>query len=179
MKKNYVLGEFHDSVAMLDATAKLRDEKHGLLDTHTAYPIHGIDEALGLPRSRVSLVCLCGGIAGVFTAYAMQLYFNWFDYQLNVGNKPPHAPIIYVPVTFELMVLMASVTMVLSLIVYFWRFPRPHHPLFEHEPFLNATTTGWWVSMEIEEDEKAEKAKARLSELGAKNIAVVVDKEAE
>lgn len=173
----WVLGEFNDSDAMLKATTTLREEKAGELDTYTAYPVHGIEEALGMPRSKVSWVAFIAGLSGVIAAWGLQLYFNFFStphgYAVNVGNKPPHSPPVYVPVTFETMVLFAAFAIVGSLIVYFWGFPRPHHPVFEHEAFKNATTTGWWVSVTVESTETSETVKARLEALGAKNIGII------
>ena len=82
------------------------------------------------------------------------------------------------PVTFELMVLCAALTIVGSLIVHFWGFPRPHHPVFEHEPFVqSASATGFWVSVSTHIGEDAEKAKTRLEALGAKNVAIIVEPE--
>lgn len=180
-QKAWAMGEFDDSTQLLAATAKARDEKLGFLDTHTAYPVHGIEQALGTKRSLVSRVALFGGIAGVAAAYGLQLVFNAVDtpssMAINIANKPPHSPIVYIPVTFELMVLLAALSIVGSLIVYFWGFPKPYHPLFDHAPFINATTTGWWLSVETDTKEQADAAKARLEALGAKNTAVVQERD--
>ncbi len=175
--RHWVMGEFNDSNALLSATTTLREEKAGALDTYTAYPVHGIEEALGLKRSKVTYVAFFGGVTGILSAWALQLYFNyfntWHSYALNIGNKPPHAAPVYVPVTFELMVLVASLSIVGSLIAYFWGFPQPYHPVFEHPEFKNACTSGWWVSVTLDESQKIDDVKSRLGALGAKNIGVV------
>jgi hypothetical protein len=180
--KYWVLGEFNDSDALLSSTTKLREEKAGELDTYTAYPVHGIEEALGLKRSKVTFVAFAGGLTGAITAWSLQLYFNylswWHGYAVNIGNKPPHAPPVYVPVTFELMVLLAGLSIVGSLIVYFWGFPHPHHPVFESEAFVKtASTSGWWVSVTLDAHEKVDAVRSRLEALGAKNVSVVEDAE--
>ena len=173
---NYVLGEFDTSTALLAATTTLRKEGVGVLDTHTPYPVHGIEEALDLPRSKVGWVAFIGGAAGVLTAYGIQLYFNWYEYPLNIANKPPHSPPVYVPVTFELMVLFSALSIVGSLIVYFWGFPRPHHAVFEHPQFVEtASTRGWWLSVETTQHDVADKAKSRMEALGARNVAVIAE----
>jgi hypothetical protein len=175
--RHWILGEFDNSDALLGATKTLREEKAGELDTYTAYPVHGIEDALGLKRSKVTFFAFAGGLTGIATAWAMQVYFNylntWHGYAVNVGNKPPHAPPVYVPVTFELMVAFASLSIVGSLIVYFWRFPQPYHPVFEHPEFKNACTSGWWVSVTLDAHAKIDDVKSRLQALGAKNIGVV------
>lgn len=173
---HWVLGELDGPSALLGAVHALRTENVRELDTHTPYPVHGLEEALGLPRSRVAWWAFFGGLGGAVGAYALQLYFNWWEYPLNIANKPPHSPPVYVPVTFELMVLFSALTIVGSLIVHFWGFPRPHHPVFEHEPFVKtASASGFWVSVSTQVPEDAEKAKQRLEALGAKNIAVMVE----
>jgi hypothetical protein len=140
--------------------------------------VHGLDEALGLERSTVTWWAFGGGVIGALGGYGLQLYFNWWEFPLNIGNKPPHSPPVYMPVTFELMVLSAALTIVGSLVVYFWRFPRPHHPVFEHEPFVRtASTSGFWVSVSTRVEEDAARAKGRLEALGAKNVAIIVEPE--
>ena len=176
--RHWVLGEFDDSAAMLKATSTLRDEKAGELDTYSAYPVHGIEEALGLPRSKITWVAFTGGTLGVLVGYGIQLYWNVFTtphgWSMNIANKPPHSPPVYIPVVFELMVLLASLSIVFGLIAWFWRFPRPHHPVFEHEAFVKtASTSGWWVSVTLDAKEPIAAVQARLGELGAKNVAVV------
>ncbi len=178
----WVLGEFNDSDALLRSTTTLRQEKAGELDTYTAYPVHGIEEALGLKRSKITYVAFAGGLAGATGAWALQLYFNYFNtwhgYAVNIANRPPHAPPVYVPVTFELMVLISGLSIVGSLIAYFWGFPQPHHPVFESEAFVKtASTSGWWVSVTLDAHEKVEAIRARLESLGAKNVSVIEDAE--
>ena len=94
-----VLGEFAEPAAMLGAVKTLRSEHVRELDTHTPYPVHGLEEALGLPRSRVPWFAFFGGLAGAVGAYALQLYFNWWEYPLNIANKPPHSPPVEKPCT--------------------------------------------------------------------------------
>jgi hypothetical protein len=178
MTVHVVLGEFQEPRALLDAVRTLRGEHVRELDTHTPYPVHGLEDALGLPRSTIGWWTLFGGLAGALTAYGMQLYFNWWEFPLNIGNRPPHSPPVYVPVTFELMVLFAALTIVGSLIGWFWGFPRPHHPVFEHEPFVKtASASAFWVSVTTRIGEDAEKAKGRLEALGAKNVAIIQEPE--
>lgn len=178
MSTHVVLGELADASALLEAVKTLRGENVRELDTHTPFPVHGIERALGLPRSTVGWWALVGGLTGAVAAYATQLYFNWWEFPLNIANKPPHSPPVYVPVTFELMVLFAALTIVGSLVVHFWGFPRPHHPVFEHEAFVqSASASGFWVSVSTQVGEDANKAKGRLEALGAKNIAVIVEPE--
>src|SRR5581483_5255869 len=103
---------------------------HRRLDACTPYPVEGLAEALGLRRPRpVALAALLGGLAGAAGGYALQAYVMAVDYPLNVGGRPLHSWPAFVPVTFELMVLAASLSATVALFVGN-RLPQPHHPLF-------------------------------------------------
>ena len=91
MSTHVVLGEFSEPSALLEAVKTLRGEHVRELDTHTPFPVHGIEAALGLPRSSIGWWTLGGGVIGALTGYGMQLYFNWWEYPLNIANKPPHS----------------------------------------------------------------------------------------
>ena len=78
------------------------------LDTHTPFPIHGLEEALGLKRPKIPLIVLCGAIAGACIAYSLIYFCNVIDWPLNIGNRPPHGPPANIPITFELAVLLGG-----------------------------------------------------------------------
>lgn len=168
----YVLAEFKQDHGLLSAARALRGKGHRGLDLHTPYPIHGAEEALGLPRSTVPLVALVAGVTGAASGYLLQWYTVGFDWPLNVGNRPPHSAPAFIPVTFELGVLFAAATIFLGLLFAYFRFPRIHHPVFEVEAFRSASIDGLWLSAEVE-DSQGEAVAAELLKLGAAQVAVV------
>lgn len=170
--KAYVLGEFEREEALLGATRELRGRVQGTLDLHSPYPLHGADEALGLPRSRVPLVALVAGVTGALGGYLMQWYLAAVDWPLNVGNRPPHSAPAFIPVTFELGILFASLAIFFGLLGGFFGFPRLHHPVFEVEAFRSASIDGLWLSAEVE-GKDAEPVAAELRRLGARHVAIV------
>ncbi len=174
---SHVLGEFRDDRALLDAARALRAQGHQALDLHSPYPIHGAEEALGLRRSTVPLVTLIAGITGAVSGYLLQWYTVGFDWPLNVGNRPPHSPPAFVPVTFELGVLFAALTIFLGLLFAYFRFPRVHHPVFEVEAFRSASIDALWLSAEVPAG-AAEAVAASLRALGAAQVAVVPEEAA-
>jgi hypothetical protein len=174
---SHVLGEFRDDRALLDAARALRAQGHQALDLHSPYPIHGAEEVLGLRRSTVPLVTLIAGVTGAVSGYLLQWYTVGFDWPLNVGNRPPHSPPAFVPVTFELGVLFASLTIFLGLLFAYFRFPRVHHPVFEVEAFRSASIDALWLSAEVPAGE-AEAVAASLRALGAAQVAVVSEEAA-
>ena len=175
---SYVLGEFPDDHALLAAARALRADGRGSgLDLHTPYPVHGAEEALGLRRSTVPLVALIGGVTGAITGYLLQWYTVGFDWPLNVGNRPPHSPPAFIPVTFELGVLFAALSIFFGLLFAYFRFPRVYHPVFEVEEFRSASIDGLWLSAAVPDD-RAEEVAAALRRMGASAVSVVPEPEA-
>jgi hypothetical protein len=169
---SYVLGEFADEKALLAAARALRGKGIGPLDLHSPYPVHGAEEALGLRRSTVPIVALVAGVTGAVSGYLLQWWTVGIDWPLNVGNRPPHSPPAFIPVTFELGVLFASLTIFFGLLFAYFRFPRVHHPVFEVEAFRSATIDGLWLSA-AEGRTEADEVAADLRRLGARTVSIV------
>jgi hypothetical protein len=169
---SWVLGEFADEAALLDAARALRAKGVGGLDLHSPYPLHGAEEALGLKRSTVPLVALVAGVTGAVSGYLLQWWTVGVDWPLNVGNRPPHSPPAFIPVTFELGVLFASLTIFFGLLFAYFRFPRVHHPVFEVEAFRSATIDGLWLSAAVGREE-ADGVAADLRRMGARSVSIV------
>jgi hypothetical protein len=167
-----VLGEFPDEAALLAATRALRARGQDRLDIHSPYPLHGADEALGLRRSTVPVVALIAGITGAISGYVLQWWTVGVNWPLNVGNRPPHSPPAFIPVTFELGVLFSALSIFFGLLLAYFRFPRVHHPVFEVEAFRSATIDGLWLSAEVTPAD-AEGVAGELRGLGARNVSVV------
>lgn len=170
---SHVLAEFADERALFAAARRLRALGHTRLDAHSPYPLHGVDEALGLKRSPVPLIALVGGVAGALGGYAMQAWMNGVDYALNVGNRLPHSPPTNIPITFETGVLTASLFIVFGLFAL-CGFPRTHHPVFEAEGFRTASVDALWLSAEVEPGHAAGVAE-ELARLGGRQVTHVAE----
>ena len=170
--KTYVLARFETGEALLDACYKVREKGFESIDTHSPYPLHGGDEALGLGRSRVPRIALAGGLTGMFGGYLMMVYMNSLNWPLNVGGRPPHAPPSFIPITFETTVLLASLSIFFGLLTLM-RLPQPYHAAFEHEDFRSAVNDGFWMSMALPAGSDGKDARALLSQLGAKEVTSV------
>jgi hypothetical protein len=168
----YVLGEFAEEQALLDAARTLRAQGHAGLDLHSPYPLHGAEEALGLKRSTVPLVTLIAGVTGAASGYLLQWYTVGYSWPLNVGNRPPHSAPAFIPVTFELGVLFAALSIFLGLLFAYFRFPRVHHPVFEVEEFRSASIDALWLSAEVGPAD-ADALAAELRRLGARHVSIV------
>jgi hypothetical protein len=174
--RRLVLAEFPSGQALLDGTRKVREAGHANLDTHSPYPLHGLEEALGLKRPKIPLIVLCGAIAGAFIAYSMIVYMNAFDWPINVANRPPHSPPANIPITFELAVLLGGGSAFLG----FFKLaglPRPYHPVFESESFLRASVDAFFLSIELPAGQGPEAAVAAARDAGAIGTEVIVESE--
>jgi len=170
--KTFVLGRFASGEALVDACYKVREKGFETIDTHSPYPLHGGDEALGLGRSRVPRIALAGGLTGMFGGYLMMVYMNSVSWPLNVGGRPGHAPPSFIPITFETTVLLASLSIFFGLLVLM-RLPQPYHAVFESEDFRSAVNDGFWLSVGLPPGSDGKAASALLSQLGAKEISTV------
>jgi hypothetical protein len=170
--KRYVLAEFGAEASLYGAARTLRESGFDALDIHSPYPLHGADEALGLKRSKVPLVALLGGLFGAAAGYLLQVWTVGIDWPLNVGGRPAHSAPAFIPVTFELGVLVASLSIFFGLLFGFFGFPRTHHPVFEVEEFRSATIDAMWLSAEVDAGE-SERVSSELRRLGARQVLVV------
>ncbi len=174
--RRFVVAEFRSSDALLAATRKMRDRGHSHLDTHTPYPVHGLEDALGIRGVKIPTIVLLAGIAGACTAYAMMLFMNAIDFPINVGNRPPHGAPAFVPVTFELMVLFGGVSAFVGLMVLL-RLPQPFHPVFEWDSFRRASIDGFFLSVEVPTGEDPAGVAGDARTAGAAEVEVIVEPE--
>jgi len=93
---------------LLRAAAAVRERDWPVVEAYTPYPVHGLDEALGRPRSRLAVACFVCGLLGVVLALGFQFWTTAWDWPLNVGGQPWDSLPAFVPVTFEAMVLFAG-----------------------------------------------------------------------
>ena len=103
-----LLAEYDSPGACLRAASMLRDAGYTKFDTHTPFPIHGMDRAMGLPDSKLGWIVLAMGLTGTTCAWGMMYWMNGVDYPLIIGGKPPGALPSMIPIMFELTVLLAS-----------------------------------------------------------------------
>ncbi|HYZ87930.1 MAG TPA: DUF3341 domain-containing protein [Myxococcales bacterium] len=165
-----VLAEFVEPEKMVEAARYLREAGREGLDAYSPYPVHGIEQALKLKRSKVPLVALIAGLSGAIGGYVLQWWTNAVDYEINVANRPPHAWPTNIPVTFESGVLVCALTLFFGSLFYFFGLPRTYHPVFEAEEFRSASLDRFWVSAELREGEEPDELRRMLLELGARRV---------
>jgi Protein of unknown function (DUF3341) len=112
-----VIAYFGDEAALLRATRALRAAGIAIEDAYTPYAVHGLDEAMGLPRSRLTWVCFAAGVFGASCALGFQLWTSVVSWPLNVGGKPFASVPAFIPVTFEFTVLCAALVSVAAFFI--------------------------------------------------------------
>lgn len=142
-----VLVEFTSPAALLAAARKLHAHGYRNVETYSPYPIEGLAEASGFHKTRMSAVVLIGAILGGTIGYLMQWWIAVVDYPLNIGGRPLHSWPSFIPVTFEMTILVASLFAVLGMLGLNG-LPRPHHPLFAVEGFERASSDAFFLCVE-------------------------------
>lgn len=142
-----LLAEFESPEAIVEAAHAAHGAGFERVEAYTPFPIRELPEKLGVPRSRVPLIVLCGAIVGGSTGFAMQYYANVFSYVLDIGGKPPNSWPAFIPITFELTVLGAAFCAVFGMLAL-CNLPQPYHPLFNVERFAAATHDRFFLCIE-------------------------------
>jgi hypothetical protein len=110
----FVLGHFDDPDVMMHGIDKLQKSNVKIYDVYTPFPIHGIENKMGIKRSRLPIAAFLFGITGTITAFTMVYYMLVHDWPMNIGGKPAFAFPDFIPVMFELTVLFCAFGMVFT-----------------------------------------------------------------
>jgi hypothetical protein len=170
-----VVAEYASPHDLLEAVKAVRAAGFSRVDTHTPFPIHGMDKAMGLSGSKLPFFVLFGGLTGTASAVALQWWMNAFDYPFRIGGKPIFSYQAYVPIGFELTVLLSAFTTVFGMLAL-CMLPRPYHPLFTHDRFGRFSDDGFFLSIEANDSQwNQEKAEAALAKAGGQHITIIRD----
>ena len=115
--RNYISIFFDDEVPLLQAVRKLRESKEIIADVLSPFPVHGLDEALSIKRSRIPVGGFIFGAIGAILAFGFQAWVFTVSYPLIIGGKPFFAAPAFIPITFEVTVLFAGLSMVAALLI--------------------------------------------------------------
>ncbi len=171
-----VLAEFETAHAVVHAAEKVRDAGYERWDTHTPFPVHGMDKAMGLKDSRVGWIVIAFALTGLGAAFSMMHWMNGMDYPTIVGDKPAGAPGTLpsmVPILFELTVLFSAFGAVLGML-HLNGLPRHNHTVFESERFRGASDDKFFLSIEAEDPKfDVDATKALLEGAHASHVEVI------
>jgi hypothetical protein len=132
MKKDFLLAIFDCDEKMLKAAFKARDKNIEMYDVYTPFPVHGLDDAMGIKRSFLPYVTFAAGAAGLLFAAWFQTWTSAFDWPTIIGGKPFISWPAFLPITFEITVLFAAHSTVAAFLIYNKLFPGKQ-PVIMHE----------------------------------------------
>lgn len=164
------LAEFDSASAVYQACEKVRDKGFRKWDAHTPFPVHGLDKAMGAGPSKVPwivlIMCIIGGTGG----FALQAWVSTEGYAMVISNKPLLSWQAFMPVTFELCVLLGAFGAVFGM----WavnRMPEWYHPVFRSHRFAKVTDDKFFISIESADPKfNTEATQAFLKEIGATHV---------
>jgi hypothetical protein len=161
---NYgLLAEFETTADALHAAALVRDAGYRRWDVFTPFPVHGMDEAMGLRNSPVGWFTFLFGLTGFTLGMTMIWWMNAYDYTIPVGGKPLFSPIYAFPVSYECTILLGAFGS-LGGMLFLNRLPRLYHPLFKSERFLQVTHDRFFIVIEATDPKYSDTETRKLLE---------------
>ena len=161
----FLIATFSDSQALMRAVQAVRAGDFRIYDVYSPYPIHGMDHALGLRHSRLPWVTFFVGIGALALALSFQFYTTVWDWPLNVGGKPDNSTLAFVPICFEITVLLSGLATVAALLFRTRLFPGKRECLA-----AEGVTNNKFALVLRQRSQDLQQASAILEHNGAKTI---------
>jgi hypothetical protein len=168
-----LMAEFESAQALFDAAKKVGAAGYTKTDAYSPFPIHGLHDALGFKERLVAPVVLMGGITGALTGYGLCYWTSVIDWPMNIGGRPYHSWVSFIPPTFEVTILFSAFAAVFGMLALNG-LPQPYHPVFNVERFSRASQDAFFLAIEAD-DPKFDATATRqfLSSLNAKEVVQV------
>ncbi|HLW64182.1 MAG TPA: DUF3341 domain-containing protein [Gemmataceae bacterium] len=142
-----LLAEFTTAEEILRAARSVRLQGYRSVEAYTPYAVDGLAEELGMKHSQVQFVVLVAGLIGAGVGFFMMYWTMAVDYPFDVGGRPLNSWPVFLPIAFEVMVLVASFAALLSML-YLNGLPRFHRPIFYVPQFARATQDRFFLCIE-------------------------------
>ncbi len=167
------LAEFANPAELYHACEKVRDAGYNDWDSHSPFPIHGIEKAMGFSWSMVPWWSLVFGLSGAAGGFLLQVWVSTVASPLIISGKPLLSWPAYIPVTFELGILCCAFGTLIGMCVIN-RLPMLYHWLFHSERFEKFSDDGFFISVEAT-DAKWDAAGVQqfLTDIGATHVELV------
>jgi hypothetical protein len=142
-----LLAEFATADEILAAVRQARAAGYRNMEAYSPYPVQGLSDELGMARTRIPVIVLMAGLVGAGVGFFMQYWSIGVDYRLDVGGRPPNSWPAYIPITFEVMVLVASFAALLGML-FLNGLPKLYRPVFNVPSFDRATQDRFFLCIE-------------------------------
>ena len=165
-----LMAEFDSPQALLAAAEATRKAGYTKTDAHSPFPIHGMEEALGIKERAVAPIVLAGGIAGCLGGYGLEYWTQVIDFPMNIGGRPYHSWVSFIPPAFETTILFGAFAAVFGMLALNG-LPQPYHPVFNAPRFSLASSDKFFLVIESA-DPRYDSAKTSrfLKDVGAKGV---------
>jgi hypothetical protein len=172
MKKTYgLIAAFDTTPGIYHACEQVRDAGYKQWDAITPFPVHGLDAAMGIRRSRVPRISICGGIVGFCTGMSMIFWTGGVDYRLIVGGKPLFSPMFAFPVSYELTILFTAFATIIGMFVVNG-LPMHYHPVQKAPNLTRLLDDRFHIVIEANDPKyNAAATRAFLAQIGGTDIA--------
>lgn len=117
MSRTLFLASFKSEADVIGAVREARRRDYTISDVYAPYPVHGLDEAMGLRPSRMGWACFLFGAPALVCALLFQFWVSSVAWPVNIGGKPTFFWQMFVPVGFEFTVLCAGLGTVAVLLL--------------------------------------------------------------
>lgn len=174
--KSYgLLAEYSTPADAMHAAEKVRDAGYTRWDVYTPFPVHGMDDAMGLKNSKVGWFTFFGGVTGYTTGMLLIWWMNAVNYAIPVGGKPMFSPMGAFPPSYELTILFGAFGS-LGGMLFLNRLPRWHHPLLKHKRFAKVAHDKFYVCIECDDPKfSPQETRQLLESSGGQHIETVED----
>jgi hypothetical protein len=148
----FLVGIYDDDDVVLKAVKEVKDAGVRIHEVYSPFPIHGLDVALGHPRTRIGIAAFLFGLTGFLCMVALTLYTMKFDWPMIIGGKDPYAFPAYIPVMFEFTVLFTALGMVGTFLVSNGLGPTVKPLMFD----LRSTDNKFVMAIDLSKNKMAE-----------------------
>lgn len=166
-----VMGLWTDERHLLKAAKVLREKGYDKIEAITPFPVHGLEEALAIPRSGIPYVTFVAGVTGGGLGLLFQYWTSVISWPINVGGRPFFSGPAFIPITFELMILFAALGSVTAMFIVCG---MPRFRVNVHDPDLTSHKFALFVSEYSQNYDKGRVSEA-LQSLGAESIKDIVE----
>ena len=165
-----VIAEFNDPQTLLDAANAVREKGYTSIDAFSPFPIHGLAEAVGFHKSRLSAIVLGMGLTGGIGGFMMCWYANVIAYPLNIGGKPYNSWPAWIPIAFECAILLAAFGAVFGMLALNG-LPMPYHPVFNVRRFDSASRDKFFLVIQTRDPKfRLDEVRQLLRSLGPREV---------
>ena len=142
---------FNNPDAIISAANKVADSGFTKWDVNSPYPLHGIDKAMKMKPSKLGFVTMIFGLSGVALALLLMWWTMSVDYPMVIGGKPFFSLPAFIPVTFEVTVIMATVSTVVAMFAFFFGLPRNAHALHDTDYMKKVSRDHYGIVIESDD----------------------------